>query len=223
MSNPQEAKTTPPAPVPPAKPSIDDIAKQMLSIQAQNAAQKEAKVAAAKAEASPEIKSAEPELDWETITEDDVFDLTVPIPVIEQSAPDEMTLHIKDKNYVARWVHMGQKRLGMAIAQGYTFVTKEDWDPNFPCPLILNPAGQFQDTDVVAMKIHKSRYFPRLRKNHEQTMSIHGKAKLRKMINETVDSTQRNAIHRGAQSIYEEKVKEDFIPDDIFETSINRK
>lgn len=228
MSNPI---TTPAKPVTPPvetkQPSQEDIAKiftQMAELKKQIDDSAKAKK---EVKALPEEVKEKP-INWDEVSEKDVFDLSQNIPAVDQEAPQSEFIQLKDKSYIPRWVNVTPKRMGQAIQQGYTYITKEDLDPNWVHGLIQDTSGHYADFDVVAMKIHKARYYPRLRKNFEHNMSFMTKMKVQTKINNEVEKSNlsnqlKDSFHRGALSLYGEEVKEESIPDEIFEASLNQK
>jgi hypothetical protein len=203
----------PPTPTPATAPlNMADMAKQLLELQAK-VNEKASKAEVAKAVAPVEAKKQE--IDWTKIEEKDIFDLSIPIPAIEQEVPDYLNMHVQDKMYVTRWVHTLRERLGPCLASGYSFVSKAELDPRYPLSLEPNAEGHFTFGDVVLLKILKSRYFSAIRRNHEKSMSIHGARQVRgKISNETSNNPKlESAIRRGAISFYEQEATEESGPD----------
>jgi hypothetical protein len=108
-------------------------------------------------------------IDWSKIDETVVTDLSVSLPTIPQEVDNDMMIKLKDNSYVARWVNIFPKRLSQALSHGFTYITKEDLDENYPNALTLDAEGHYRDTDVVAMKILKSALYPKLRANLERS------------------------------------------------------
>jgi hypothetical protein len=166
----------------------------------------------AKVEAKPaaQTESKPVEIDWSKVSESAVSDLNFPIPVIEHELPDYMTVHLSDNNYVAKWIHKMESHLGTMLASGYEFITPEDWDLNYPQVLKFNSEGHLTFEDVVACKVHKSRYFGKLRREQLKSMQIRGVAgydKVKGALNNAVANIpgMESAINRGAMSFYGEK------------------
>lgn len=150
------------------------------------------------------------DIDWTKVTEAQVFDLSFPIPVIEHELPDYMNIHLRDQNNIARWVHHMPRHLGSQLASGYSYITKEDWDENFPLVLQFNTEGHLIYDDVVALKIDKRRYFSALRRTHvksTQIGNIAGMHKVKGAMNQAIQNNPRMeaAIGRGAMAFYGEE------------------
>jgi hypothetical protein len=206
----------PSAPVPvgqaPIPASMADLAKQLLDLQKQvNEKATKAEVVT-KAMVTPPVK---PEIDWANMDENSVFDMSIPIPAIEQEVPDYLNMHVQDKMYVTRWIHKLRERLGPCLAAGYTYVTKPEIDNRYPISLEPDSEGHYTFGDVVLLKILKSRYFPALRRNHEKSMSIHGARQVKGKIGSETSNNPKleSAIRRGAISFYEQEATEESGPD----------
>lgn len=207
MSN-IDNKTPTPTPAAPAKPqpTVAELLAEVVSLK---------KAVATKADAPVPPKPPESqakEIDWSKVSESEVFDLSVAIPAIEHDLPDYMNVQLVDKNYVPRWTHKLPQNLGPKLAAGYQYVTKEDLDTRYPIPLLFDGEGHYCFADVVLLKIHKSRYYPALRRNHEKTMAIHGAGKVRAAVQQQLDTQNpalANAVRRGAMSFYEDKSTEE--------------
>lgn len=123
-----------------------------------------------------------PEIDWTKITERDITNLDIDIPVIEQEVPSYMDVHLLDKNYIARWVNIMPQRIGVCLAEGYTYVKEADMDPRYPVYLKWDTSGNYSCGDVVCLRVLKSRYYPAIKANYMRTMSIHGKTRLKQAV-----------------------------------------
>lgn len=123
-------------------------------------------------------------IDFTKISEADVFDLEIPIEAIDHGTPEYLTVNLKDKNYVARWVHKAPRRLGPMKAVGWTFITKEDLEDSTVIEFAMDENGLYRYDDVIAMKCTKASYFGQLRKNHERTLA----------------QSNPKALHKRAQS-----------------------
>jgi hypothetical protein len=121
-----------PGPVASPVPSMEELAKQLAGLQklVNEKASKTEVVTKAEIASPPE-----PEIDWTKVEEKDIFDLTIPIPAIEQEVPDYLNMHVKDKMYVTRWIHLLRERLGPCLAAGYSYVTKDELDDRYPLSL----------------------------------------------------------------------------------------
>jgi len=193
---------TPTSAAPAAKVDLEQI-KQMLK----DVEDLKNKVAAKAAAPAKETLSPKPmQIDWSKITEADIANLDVPIPVYEQESPEYLTVHLKDKSYVPRWIHVLPERLGVCLATGYSYVEKEDLDSNYPHPLNFDQNGKYTHGDVVCLKIQKERYFGAIRRNYLKTMAIHGKQQVRQRAMQAIENESpqiADAIHRGAMTLYE--------------------
>ena len=164
-----------------------------------------AKVAAKEKVEAASVSEKQPkQIDWTKVTEDDIANLNINIPVIEQETPEYLTVHLKDKNYVARWVHIMRERLGPALASGYEYVTQDMLDMNYPHPLLFDANGQYSHGDVVCLRILKERYYGAIRRNYLKTMAIHGrgvnKAKLEQFVQD--DNHLGEAFQKQSIGIY---------------------
>lgn len=152
-------------------PNLAKLMAEMLELKA--------KVLAGETKAAQKVVEAKaPVIDWTKITEKDIINLSIDIPVIEQDTPEYMNVHLLDRNYIARWIHILPQRLGVCLAGGYTYVKHEDMDPRYPVFLNFDTSGNYSAGDVVCLKILKSRYYPAIKANYMKTMAIHGRAKL---------------------------------------------
>jgi hypothetical protein len=111
-------------------------------------------------------------VDFEKLSEKDVFDLSIPIDVITHDLPDYVEVHLKDQNYVPRWVFKHSRRLGPMIAIGWTYVTEEDLAEKLKLEQPLDENGHFTLDDVVLMKCQKAKYFGQLRRNYLRTRAM---------------------------------------------------
>lgn len=194
-----------PAPAPTEVPTAAQITNLLLKM-----AKLEAKVEAKEVAPVPQQALKSTEIDWSKVNEDSVADLDFPIPVIEHEMPDYMTIHLKDNNYVAKWIHQLPSHLGTMLASGYEWITESDWDPNFPKVLGFNSEGHLTYEDVVGLKVHKSRYLGKLRRDFLKSTQIRGVAgmnKVKGLINNQIQNDPRleSAINRGAMSFYGEE------------------
>jgi hypothetical protein len=117
----------------------------------------------------PPPKKREP-LDFNKLSEQDIFDLNIPIEVIDHDMPDYVKVELKDKSYVARWVNKNPRRLGPMKARGWDYVVPEDLATKLKIDLSVDENGQFRFDDVILMKCEKMRYFGMLRANHERAL-----------------------------------------------------
>jgi hypothetical protein len=204
---PASTSPTPAAtPVSTAAPTAEQLLGMMQKIQELEAAQAVAKAVPAKTAGTDYVT---PQIDWAKVSENDVYSLDFPIPVIEHELPDYMDIHLKSQEYVARWTHKLSRHLGTRLAMGYSYVEPEDWDPNFPLVLQFTEGKLFCE-DVVALKIHKSIYFRQLKQNvmkSTQINNVSGYAKVKGQLSQAISQTagMESAMKRGAMSFYGEQ------------------
>lgn len=129
------------------------------------------------------------QLDFSKLTEDDVYDLNVPVPVIDHGVPDYLNVELRDKNYAARWVHKTPRRLGPMKAMGWTPVGVEDIENIEMLKDTLDESGFFRYDDVILMKIPKQKLFGLLRRNYERTRNQVSSAKLKAGVTEALMKT----------------------------------
>jgi len=141
-------------------------------------------------------KATEKVLDWSKITEDDVYDLSIPIKAIEGGAPDVTQVKLLDPSYSIRYVSLHPRILGIRKANGFTYVVKADIDPATAVGLDLkeDENGQYRYHDVVLMKCPKEKYLGQLRRNHERAIA----------------STQNATAHKKAKA----QVEADYVSSD---------
>ena len=219
MSNP--VNTTQVVAPPPAKPVVaetkpqPDIASLIADIKVlqEKVLLKEKQEAASKSPTPDPVK----EIDWSKIQEKDVFDLSVPIPVVTQDLPQYMDVHLKDSSCVARWTHKFGPNIGPRLASGYRFMTKEDWDSRFPLPLTFDAEGHYSCGDVVALVVAKAIYYPALRRNYQKTALIQGKAKVRDELKKMMSPQAQEAIASGQLDPFGEGLKEDVVDEKALE------
>lgn len=198
---PASTQAPPAAAQPASKLSIEELAKEVFKL---NQKLQEQEAAAVK-KAVEQKKSAGPaEIDWTKISEKDIVNLDIPIPVIEQGVPEYLTVHLLDQNYTCRWIHSLRERLGPCLSSGYNWVEEKDLDPRYPHPLGFDSNGHYTFGDVVCLKILKSRYYGALRTSYLKTMQIHGRAKTREKLQEAYRGDERlqEALSRDSLSIY---------------------
>ena len=195
--------STKPQPVQTATPAADIMAQLGDLLKLKEELETAKKVQAAVKATAP----AKKEIDWSTIAEKDIINMSVDIPVIDQEVPAYMDVHLLDKSYVARWVNKMPERLGVCLASGYSYVTKEDMDPLFPIVLNFDTEHHYSCGDVVCLRIPKSRYYPAIRANHIKTMAIHGKNQVLRetgrALNKAGEEQLLDQIHKGGMTVYE--------------------
>jgi hypothetical protein len=203
MSNPNDKQVN--LPIATVKEEAKPVAAEAVDLVALLKEVNALKKAVAPSQAKAAAAAKEKEIDWTKITESDIVDLSIPIPVYEQETPAYLNVKLLDQNYVPRWIHTMVERLGPALSSGYSYVEKEDLDPDFPHPLQFDVNNHYSHGDVVCLKIQKQRYYGAIKRNYLKTMAIHGKAKMLERIGEAVKGDERlsEAIHRGAMNLYE--------------------
>lgn len=205
------------SPVSVEKPSVESLFADIQALQKQ-VLEKERREAAAKSPTPDPVK----EIDWSKIQEKDIFDLSIPIPVVTQDLPQYMTVHLKDSSQVARWTHKFGPNIGPRLASGYRFMTKEDWDTRFPLPLSFDAEGHYSCGDVVALVVPKSIYYPALRRNYQKTALVHGKTKVREELRKMMSPQAQEAIASGQLDPFGEGLKEDNVDEKALEEAAAR-
>jgi hypothetical protein len=142
------------------------------------------------------------ELDWTKISENDVFDLNVPIEAIDHGVPDYLNVELNDKNYVARWVHKTPRRLGPMMAIGWTYVEKIDLDINCHLEVTIDENGHFRYDDVILMKLPKQKYFGQLRRNYERTVAQVSSAKLKTSVQKALLNSPAGGSNKKSAADY---------------------
>jgi hypothetical protein len=132
-----------PAPVP--QMDLEALEKAVKAVLAKNKA----------AEAANSAVPAPRAVDWSKVTEKDITNALIDIPVIEHEIPDYMNMMLKDQEYVAVWASKDQRRIGQLKAEGYEFLKPEHVHPDFKLPLIFDSEGLYRYVDVVCMRVHK--------------------------------------------------------------------
>jgi len=142
------------------------------------------------------------ELNWTKISENDVFDLNVPIEAIDHGVPDYLNVELNDKNYVARWVHKTPRRLGPMMAIGWTYVEKIDLDINCHLEVTIDENGHFRYDDVILMKLPKQKYFGQLRRNYERTVAQVSSAKLKTFVQKALLNSPTGGSNKKSAADY---------------------
>lgn len=102
------------------------------------------------------VEAAKPkEPDWSKVTEADITNPAVFIPVIDHDIPDYMDVKLKDEAYIAVWANKDQRRVGQLIAEGYELLKKEHIHPDFKLPLKFESDGSYTYLDVICFRVHK--------------------------------------------------------------------
>lgn len=118
------------------------------------------------------LKPTPKAIDWTKMSEKDVFDMSVPIQLVDHQMPDYMKVALKDSNFVPRWVQKLDRRLGPMKAKGFNFVREDEIDGELNIAIQVNADGIFQHDDVFLMKIEKRLYYGMLRANHERALKM---------------------------------------------------
>jgi len=113
-------------------------------------------------------------LDFSKMTEDDVYNLDVPIEARPFATEDSLKVTLKDSNYIARWVNKNPIRLGGMIAKGFTYVTSADLAQKLEVEVSSDAADHYIINDVVLMMIPKDRYYSALRAAHLRAVASVG-------------------------------------------------
>lgn len=136
-------------------------------------------------------------IDFTKISEEDVYDLDVPIEAISHDIPDFLTVDLKDKNYAARWIHKTPRRLGPMLAKGWTYVEEQDLVDATTLKETVDENGHFRFDDVILCKCPKVKYFGQLRANHERAMNMVNSRRHHQKAKEAVQGALINAPKTG--------------------------
>lgn len=110
-------------------------------------------------------------LDFSSMTEDDVYNLDIPMNARPFSSEDSLKVSLKDTNYVARWVNKDNRRLGTMLGRGFSYVVKEDLSSDLELEVYQDASGHYVLGDVICMKIQKEKYYQALRAAHLRAMN----------------------------------------------------
>jgi hypothetical protein len=138
------------------------------------------------------LKTKDGTLNFADMTEEAAYDLEIPIVAKPFSNEDALTIDLKDKNYVARWVNVNPMRLGSMRSKGFLFVVAEDLASPLNIDIEVDAQGHYRCNDVVAMKISKDRYFPALKAAHLRAVAA-------------VNSISAHKAAAGVANLYMEK------------------
>jgi hypothetical protein len=149
-------------------PRPDDIKAQAEAVIAAATIEAQAKIANdANIKKLSEVKTrSNTSLDFSKITEDDIYNLEIPMEAKPFSTEDSLIVELKDPAYVARWVNKDGRRLGAMISKGFIYVTAEDLAQRLKTEVVADAEDHYIINDVVLMKISKDIYFPALRAAH---------------------------------------------------------
>jgi len=131
-----------------------------------------AKLEASPAPAAGAAKPKKKELDWSKISEQDIFNMDIPVPAIEHALETYLDVHLKDKNFHPRWVHKSIHNIGPRLKSGYSFVEEADLDTVYNHPLTFDTSGHYAFDDVICLKIPKSIYFGKIKMNYNRATAI---------------------------------------------------
>lgn len=112
------------------------------------------------------LRTKEGALDFDNMTEETAYDLDIPIVAKPFSNEDSLTVDLKDKSYIARWVNVNPLRLGSMRSRGFIYVVSEDLATPLNIEIEVDAQGHYRCNDVVLMRITKERYFSALRSAH---------------------------------------------------------
>lgn len=112
------------------------------------------------------LRTKEGTLDFDNMTEETAYDLDIPIVAKPFSNEDSLTVDLKDKSYIARWVNVNPLRLGSMRSRGFIYVISEDLATPLNIEIEVDAQGHYRCNDVVLMRITKERYFSALRAAH---------------------------------------------------------
>ena len=113
-------------------------------------------------------------IDYAHMTEDDVYNLDVPMEARPFSSEDSLRVTLRDSGLIARWVNKDARRLGAMIAKGFQYVTEKDLAKKLEVEVSADSEGHFSLGDVILMKITKDRYLPALRAAHLRAVNSVG-------------------------------------------------
>lgn len=154
-------------------------------------------------------------IDWTKVSEKDIFELDMPVELIDHTMPDYMNVEAKDSSMALRWVHKMPRRLGPVKAMGFQFAHKEDIEGELNVAIEENADGRLQSDDVILMIIPKRIYFGMLRKNHEKALSMVDSSKKHKIEKDRVMNDIRNVNPGDFDRYASRKQLEVFIPGEI--------
>lgn len=128
-------------------------------------------------------------LDFSKISEEDVFNLNIPIEIIEHQVPDYTKIVLKDPTYHPHWVQAHPARLGPMKAAGFTYITAEDLAEELEMALEEDENGHYRFIDLIAMKCSKSKYFGALRRNYIRSLAQTNPKIVHQMAKQTIENS----------------------------------
>lgn len=106
------------------------------------------------------------------LKEKDIYNFDHPIRAIENAIPDFLDVHLSDPNMVPRWINKDPRRLGQAIAEGWSYITRDDLAEPMKIQVADSADGHYVYADVVAMKLSKEKVYGRIRANFLKSLAI---------------------------------------------------
>ena len=113
-------------------------------------------------------------VDFAKLTEDDVYNMDIPMEARPFSSEDSLKVELLDTGYVARWVNKNPQRLGQMLNHGFRYVHAEDLARALEVEVSPDAEGHFCLFDVVLMRIPKERYYSALRAAHLRAVNSVG-------------------------------------------------
>jgi len=104
------------------------------------------------------------EPDYKALSEKDILNPDIYIPVIEHDIPDYMNVKLKDDEYIPIWVNRDQRQLGAKLAEGFELLRKEHLPEGYISPLKFDSEGNYVYQDVICCRVHKRIRFARIRR-----------------------------------------------------------
>lgn len=104
------------------------------------------------------------------LTEDDAYDLRVPINAGAMYDPNSLKIVMKDSNYIARWCNRNNVRQSQLVAMGFRALKVEEVVNIDTLQMFEDGQGHFVFADLVAMKIPKQAYYAGLRQAYLRSL-----------------------------------------------------
>jgi hypothetical protein len=152
---------------------VDDLVEAAAELQAEAAVPKKvsSRDLGAQVKNKKDIKIKESTVNFNDMTEEQAYDLEVPIVAKPFSNEDSLDVELKDTSYVARWVNVNPMRLGSMRARGFTYVVEDDLAKPLNIEIEVDAQGHYRCNDVALMRITKERYYGALRAAHLRAIS----------------------------------------------------
>lgn len=112
------------------------------------------------------------EAQFKDVKESDIYNFNVPIKTIDHQLPDYLDIKLKDANYIARWINLDPRRLGQAIAEGWSYIRPDDLARPLEIKITDSADGHYIYADVVAMKLTKEKVYGRIRGNFLKSLQL---------------------------------------------------